>query len=257
MPLKSFKKVRQNVPLSQKVEEQLREAILQKIYNPGDRLPSELELVDIFGVSRSGIREALRILAGQGLVDIQGRNGAYVAEFDSSQAVKPFASLILQKCGNQALLHLIQARRMLEPANARMAALNRSEQDIRDLEENYASMSGAVGDTERIIQLDIKFHTMLANASGNPIVPIIMEPIFLLLPKLIATNFTLQSHRHISMAQHEQILERVVSADPEGAYRAMLEHMQTAENHVLQSYDEMGLVVENGGGAKRGVVPQA
>ena len=81
----ALKKIDRDAPLSQKIEEQLREAILQKVFVPGERLPSETELVDIFGVSRTAIREALRILAGKGLVEIKGRGGVFVSKAELSE----------------------------------------------------------------------------------------------------------------------------------------------------------------------------
>ncbi len=231
-----LKKIDRDAPLSQKIEEQLRDAIIRKVFSPGERLPSETELVDVFGVSRTAIREALRILAGKGLVEIRGRGGVYVADADLSQLVHPFTALLLVHFGDSSLFHLVQSRRILEPEIARMAAMKRTQEDIDYLQRNISQMRTHLRETERIIEVDIDFHKRLASASGNPIVPILMEPIFLCLPKLISVNFKLEYARNFSIKEHSKILECVIDQDADGAHAAMSEHMATAEKHVSEYY---------------------
>jgi GntR family transcriptional repressor for pyruvate dehydrogenase complex len=237
---KVLKKIQQNVPLSHKVEEQLKEAILQNVYSPGERLPSELELVEIFGVSRTAIREALRMLAGQGFVLINGRNGVYVSELDFHNVVNPFALLLKQKFGQSSHLYLKQIRRMIEPEIARLAASKRSDEDVTKLEQSLKEMKKRKSDPELMIDHDIEFHKQLAFASGNPILPIIMEPIFRLLPEFISENFKLYRAPDISIKQHVEILKGIKNKDPEASFAAMTKHMQTAEEHVLQHYKKIG-----------------
>ena len=201
-----LKKIKQNIPLSQKVEEQLKEAILQNIYSPGERLPSELELVEIFGVSRTAIREALRMLAGQGFVKIHGRNGVFVSQLEYHDFVNPFGLLLKRKFGESSHLYLKQIRRMIEPEMARLAALKRTDEDVTKLEKYLAEMKKRKSDPQSMINYDIEFHKQLAKASGNPILPIMMEPIFRLLPEFISENFKLSHAPDISIKQHEEIL---------------------------------------------------
>ena len=95
----ALKKISQNVPLSKKVEEQLKESILKKVFKPGERLPSENALAATLGVSRTAIREAIHRLAGEGLIEINGRYGIYVSGMDVSSVVNPFANLMRLKFG--------------------------------------------------------------------------------------------------------------------------------------------------------------
>ncbi len=234
----SLKKINRNVPLSLKVEEQLRKAIFQKVYAPGERLPSETDLVEIFGISRTAIREALRMLAGQGLIDIRGRSGAFVVEIDSSHAAKPLATLLLRKCGDRGLINFIQARKEIEPGNARLAAIHRTEEDIRHLEKYYTLMKENVEDAKTVAENDSKFHNRIAQATQNPIIPIIMEPIFLLLPQLLTVNLDVLSHRQVSLQHHQNILDCIIREDADGAFQAMLEHMNIAEEHVKEAYEK-------------------
>ncbi len=239
-PSTVFEKIQQNIPLSKKVEEQLKEAILQNVYSPGDRLPSELDLVEIFGVSRTAIREALRMLAGQGFVEIHGRNGVFVSRLDYHDFVNPFGLLLKRKFGESSHLYLKQIRRMIEPEMARLAALKRTDEDVTKLEKYLVEMKKRKSDPQSMIDYDIEFHKQLAKASGNPILPIMMEPIFRLLPEFISENFKLSHAPDISIKQHEEILTGIKNKDAEATYRAMADHMETAEKHVLKYYEKIG-----------------
>jgi len=237
---KILTKIDQNIPLSKKVEEQLREAIIQKVYTPGEKLPSENELVNIFGVSRTAIREAMRTLAGQGLVDVNGRNGAYVTEIDISSVVNPFTLLLRRKSGEASHFYLKQARRILEPEIARLAAQKRTEMDIEYLTEAFESMKKYCNIHDKMIDYDTRFHRRMALSTGNPIIPIIMEPIFSLLPEFISENFKLSHAQDKAIEEHARLLNCMIRKADDECYDAMTTHMITAENHVLEYYKRMG-----------------
>ena len=184
-----FAKVEREESLSHKVENQIRDAIWQKIFLPGDKLPGEFELSEKFGVSRTAIREALRMLSGRGLVDIRKGSGVYVTEMGMDSIVEPFYDLLEMKCGEGALLHILRIRLFMETENTRIAVLNYSEEDIDYLEEKYNQMVTFKDDLKKNIENDIKFHRRIAAATKNPLIPIIMEPIFQLLQKYIPSDY--------------------------------------------------------------------
>lgn len=234
-----LKRISRELSLSDKVEESLREAIIKNVYAVNDRLPPETELVEVFGVSRTVVREAIRMLAGQGLVEIRGRQGVFVSKIDMSQILAPFASLIMQKCGNKTLPYVSQVRYSIEPDIARMAALNRSEADLEYMRVNHADMIKNKDVPEELIKVDVNFHNKLAFASGNPIVPIIMEPVLALLPRFISENFKIFRDPFIAINQHEKIITCIENRDSEGAYQTMLEHMKTAQKHIKMSIENI------------------
>lgn len=236
----AFEKVNREKPLSYKVEKQIRDAIRQNIFIPGDKLPGEFELAEKFGVSRTAVREALRMLAGRGLVDIRRGSGVYVAELDVSYVVDPFYQLLEMKCGDESFLHLVHARTFLEPEIARMAAEQCKEEDIVYLEKNYKQMKKYIGEPENMVDLDIKFHRRLSEATNNPIIPIIMEPIFELLYKFIPSTYR-QSHApDLAIQNHSKLVQCLKNKDCDGAYEVMKIHMEQAEEHVKKYYnDEM------------------
>ena len=235
-----FAKIPREETLSHKVESQIREAIRQKVFLPGDKLPGEFELSEKFGVSRTAIREALRMLAGRGMVDIRKGSGVYVTEMGMSTVVDPFYYLLEMKCGEGALLHILRVRLVMEPANARMAVMNCSDKDLLYLEEKYNQMAAHLDDPLKNIENDIKFHRRVAAATNNPLIPIIMEPIFQLLHKFISSTYK-QSHAgEMAIKFHHDLVEHFKNRDAEAAAATMRDHLIHAEEHVVQYYKSIG-----------------
>ncbi len=235
-----FAKIEREEPLSHKVEHQIREAIRQKVFLPGDKLPGEFELSEKFGVSRTAIREALRMLSGRGMVDIRKGSGVYVTEMGMSTVVDPFYDLLEMKCGEGALLHILRVRLMMEPENTRQAVLNCSNEDIFYLEEKYNHMASHIDDPLKNIENDIKFHRRIAEATQNPLIPIIMEPIFQLLHKFISSTYK-QSHAgEMAIKFHHELVQHFKNRDADAAADTMRDHLQHAEEHLVQYYKSIG-----------------
>lgn len=236
----AFEKIEREEPLSQKVETQIREAIRQKVFLPGDKLPGEFALSERFGVSRTAIREALRMLSGRGMVDIRQGSGVYVTEMGMETVVEPFYDLLEMKCGEGALLHILRVRLFMEPENARMAVLHCTDEDIVYLEEKYKQMAAHGDDPLKNIENDIKFHRRIAAATSNPLIPIIMEPIFQLLHKFIASTYK-QSHAgEMAIKFHHDLVQHFKNRDSEAAAETMREHLAHAEEHIVQYYKSIG-----------------
>ncbi len=238
-----FNKIAREEPLSHKIEMQIRNAIRQNLFRPGDKLPGELELAQKFGVSRTAVREALRILSGRGLVNIQRGSGVYISEIDVSSVVDPFYQLLEMKCGQVSQLHLIRVRKFIEPEIARLAAIHCDDDDVAFLKENYAEMAGRAEKPEAMIDIDIQFHFRLSESTRNPIIPVIMQPIFQLLHKFIQATYK-QSHApDLALENHQKLLDCMKTRDAERAYQVMKTHMRQAEEHVLQYYEKHNIKI--------------
>ncbi|MDZ7373410.1 MAG: FadR family transcriptional regulator [candidate division KSB1 bacterium] len=238
-----FVPVHREESLSLKVEKQIRDAILRKVFLPGERLPSELELCEAFGVSRTAVREALRMLSARGLVEIRKGSGAYVAELSPAIVVDPFAHLLEMKCGPESHLHLVQVRKFLEPDVARLAACQRSDEDLRILRQQLAIMEATFdGAPDEMILADIEFHRQLAAISRNPLVPIVLEPLFQLLPRFISDTYKQERAPDLAIRYHRRILEAVEKRDGDGAYQAMREHLEKAEEHARIFLQKSGIL---------------
>ena len=230
----ALKKISKNVPLSNKVGEQIKEAILKKVFKPGERLPSENELAETLGVSRTAVREAIHRLTGEGLIKTNGRYGIYVSGMDVSSVVNPFANLMQLKFGKMSHLYLKQARISFEPEIARLAAKMRSEENLEELKCSLQKMIETKEDRSVMIVHDINFHRILASSTDNPIMPLIMEPVFSMLGKFIKENFQLSHAPDTAILQHQEVLKYVDQQKEQDAYDAMTIHMQTAEKHLLE-----------------------
>ena len=118
--------------LGEKTAQNLLEMIQQKEYAPGDKLPTEAELVETLGVGRNTVREALRILMSRNIVTIRQGSGTFISE-KNGVADDPLGFFMMDD-RRQLTEDLIQARLILEPALAALAAQNGSEKEIKDLE---------------------------------------------------------------------------------------------------------------------------
>ncbi|MBN2413974.1 FadR family transcriptional regulator [candidate division KSB1 bacterium] len=235
-----FNKIQREESLSHKVERQIREAIRKKVFLPGDKLPGEFELAEKFGVSRTAVREALRMLSGRGLVDIRKGSGVYVTEMDISNVVDPLFNLLDMKCGKASLLHILRVRLFMEPEITRIAVMHSSEKDVEYLEEMYQHMETHKNNPVKNINYDIKFHQRISQATNNPLVPIIMEPIFQLLDKFISSTYKQSHASDLAIKFHHELVECFKTKDADRAFSVMHQHLSHAEEHIIQYYKSIG-----------------
>ena len=149
--------------LSQEVKEAIQTSITDSTFQPGEKLPSERELVDQFQVSRVTIREALRNLQSSGLINIRrGINaGAYVSEPNSDPITENFSNLI--HMGRIGFSHLIDARLYIEPRASEIAATYATEEDIDRLNHVLELASSQVATSRKTARLtNVSFHCEIA-----------------------------------------------------------------------------------------------
>jgi DNA-binding FadR family transcriptional regulator len=201
--------------------ERLHEQIIGGIYPPGASLPTERELVSTTGLSRGSVREALRILEARGLVRTRaGRHGGTVAarpsdEFLGSQ-IHSFA-----KVHGVPLHALVEARQALEPMIAYLAAKNRTEQDLAELQAISARLdAAAVDDVPRFLEENAQWHGALATASHNDLLRAFTASISaLMLDVSRIENFASQDVRQLVTTAHRRILQAIAAQDAETACR--------------------------------------
>jgi DNA-binding FadR family transcriptional regulator len=138
-------------------------------YRPGDLLPNESRLTEEYGVSRTSVRESMRVLAAKGLVEIRRKTGTRVRERD---LWNDFDSDIVRWQAedgdrDQVMRDLIELRQILEPAAARLAAARADIADLRRLEQVCTDMVEAAADPERYAGCDVAFHLAVYSASHN------------------------------------------------------------------------------------------
>lgn len=191
---------------------------------PGDPLPSEMGLAEQWGVGRSTIREAIRLLEQNGLVKREeGRKKLTVTVPRSSDVSKRVTqAMVMQQVTFDELWEAMYA---LEPAAAHAAARRADADDIAALEANLAATRRALEDKESLTALDIEFHDLVARASKNRALQIAREPLTsLFYPPFYIVMNRLNAAQRLLVA-HENVLEAIRGHDARKAREWMEKHV--------------------------------
>jgi DNA-binding FadR family transcriptional regulator len=207
--------------------EHLRERILTGALAEGSPLPTERELGERSGLSRASVREALRILESEGLIRTRpGRNGGASVRQPTADSIARSVGLFVR--GRRIRLKsLLETREVIEPAVARLAALNRNDEDIAALKAAQARLKASLADRVAYLEANVDWHLAVANASHN-------EPLIGFMTAISAViqsateNPQLDSDevRDQTIAAHERIQAAVVAGDPAAAERRMARHVR-------------------------------
>jgi GntR family transcriptional repressor for pyruvate dehydrogenase complex len=227
----TFAPVERNVRLADRVANALVESIVSGRLAPGDRLPSERELCEQFGVSRPVVREAVRSLIAKGLLRDSPRRGHVIAALGQETVTE---SLTLYLRGQRLdYRQLMEVRTIIEADSARLAAERATEEQLEELRVAVAAMRVGLEPEEQAVA-DLGFHRAVATATGNPFFAMLLDSIrdvliTVQLPTLADPKIVEGAIRH-----HETILGRIAAHDGKGARAAMLAHLQDAERGLRQ-----------------------
>lgn len=227
-----FKKIGSKLTLSQKIERKIESAIREKKLPVGSKLPTERELCEAFGVSRTALREALRRLSARGLIEITKGSGMTVTGFKIDDAINTMNLYYDMQFDENLIPQIIEVRSLYEPEIAGLAALQRNQNDLSDLQENIEQFKACNPDNTQLeADLDNKFHLLIARATHNPIVQITMEPIYSLLPRM--RNFiyaNVEGEKGKTLEKHLQVFDAVNKQKRSDAARFMKEHLKHTES---------------------------
>lgn len=194
----------------------------------GDRLPSERELSELFGVSRTAVRDAVNALREKGLVEVRPGKGTFIADVAdrSSDVVRDSLGLMVGARLDQGLADLIQVRAILEPEIAALAAACASQEDLETLQSALDIMESGLDDADVFIEADLDFHLALAKATRNPLIPILIDPIIDLLRDQRRRMSMVAGGSERGQFHHRHIFAAVLRRDPIAARKAMTAHMK-------------------------------
>lgn len=213
------------------VAKQIERLILKKL-RPGDKLPSERELAEKLGVSRSSIRDAIRSLELMGMVEPRQGAGTIVCEVSSDSLMNPLANALKHK---RELIHeLLDFRKMLEPSLAARAATHASPEGIAEMEEILRRQELKLCAGESTIAEDSEFHYAIALASGNSLVLKVLDTLMDLLRDSRERSLQVDGRQKKSLAGHRRILAAIQRRSSEAAKKAMLRHIDDVEKIVLE-----------------------
>jgi GntR family transcriptional repressor for pyruvate dehydrogenase complex len=229
-PKPEFQAVRKN-KLFEEVATQL-ERLIHEQLKPGDRLPAERELAQMFQVSRSSIRDAVRRLESVGLVEPRQGAGTIVREVSSSSVVSPLASVLRHK--RKLVGELLEVRQMIEPALAARAATHSSPEAIVQMQDILRRQGEKVGRGELTVEEDAEFHYAIATAADNSVILKVLDVLMDLLRETRERSLQVQGRLKKSYAGHRRILAALKRRDPKAAEAAMRQHLQDVQKIVFK-----------------------
>jgi DNA-binding FadR family transcriptional regulator len=228
-PLRAVKRrARQIAPIrktriADDIADRIRVLIVEGTFPPGQPLPGERTLAERFGVSRSSIRDAFRMLEMIGLLEMRHGQGTFPRELSVDRLVTPLASVLTNRRDLEG--ELMDVRRMFEPAVARVAAARISDEDLAALRGILEAQRRKVKAKQSALVEDTAFHAALARATHNTVVVRIMETLNDLLTESRKRALKQMSRPERSLNGHEAVVDALTRHDAEGAARAMDAHI--------------------------------
>lgn len=223
-----FDQLRREPRLVDKVADSILETIIARGLRPGDKLPSEREISEQFGVSRTVVREAVQTLAGKGVIEVRSGSGLRVAAADATNVSDSMQHFLRGSALDYSQIH--EVRVMLEVEIAGLAAQRATADDLERLTRAMGEMERVIDDYEAASEHDVEFHRGIAAATHNPLHLILLDSIG---PSLLEVRRATLAARDGALAGenalklHREIFERIEAHDDQGARAAMKAHLES------------------------------
>lgn len=221
----------EKVLLSEKIAEEIRKLILDNKYTPGDKLPNETELANSLNVSRSTIREAIKILVSLNILEIRRGKGTFVCE-NPGVTKDPLGIAFMDK--KDLLFYYFETRLIIEPEIAALAAQRVTQENIKRIEGAAKKVEKDILKERDHSKNDIIFHNTIAQSINNPIVqrlaPIINESI---IAGTLKAKYIADDSQEV-IGHHNNILKAIKDKKPEQARIYMKEHIQLGINLITK-----------------------
>jgi GntR family transcriptional repressor for pyruvate dehydrogenase complex len=204
----------------------LRELILSSGLAEGTPLPTERELVAQSGLSRTSVREALRVLETEGLVLTKaGRNGGSQVRRPGRESISRSFELFVRSHGVR-FEALLEAREAIEPAAARLAAIHRSDADLAEMTRIHRALEAVADDVAAHVRLNLEWHRAVVRASRNELMIAFFEAIADAVHDVTESHslYSAEVHREV-VRVHARVLAAIAAQDPDTAFRRMQGHL--------------------------------
>ena len=216
------------IPISQNIANEISDMIfLQKKYKPNDKLPNEHQLAKELGVSRTTIREAVKILVANGVLTIERGRGTFVTERPDSQN-DPFGISYIED--KKKLVHnWFEMRLVLEPANVRMVVERASDEEIQEIIAYEKEAAELIASGKSFSAADQQFHAAIAKATHNSVIELMLPAIELAIRDAISTAEYVGVHERAienALINHRNIAHFIEQRDADGAALAMYYHIK-------------------------------
>lgn len=210
------------------IAQRIRSLILEQHLGLGERLPPERELADQFGVSRSSIREGIKLLAAQGLVEIHSGDGTYVSSDLTTSVLQPISWAISLSDADYS--EFVEVRMILEPAIAALAAMRASDEDKAQMLETIQNLEASIGDTAKVVEADMDFHLVLARSVGNQVIFETMVGLQRLIRPLMSQIPLDLDFQNKALQEHREIYEAILDGDATAARKLMAKSIAKDKN---------------------------
>ncbi|MBU1343914.1 MAG: FadR family transcriptional regulator [Proteobacteria bacterium] len=237
-----FAEIQQNT-ITQQIIRQIHTAIIAGKLSPGDKLPSENDLVKQFAISKQTLRESLRALEHMGLIESKKGTGggSFVIEVDA--AITKLGLLNYFYFKNLSIKDLSMVRKLIEPFSAKLAAQTMSDEDVMVLKELNASAKKHIkaDNYEAAIADEIALHTKIAEQTNNPLIVLLMEFVEDILVDYKKVFQVGIDELEVILQAHDKIYEAIKDKDGDRAFNEMLSHIEALEESLWTKEKNLSL----------------
>lgn len=230
----SMQQLPQIKPLSEQVCQLIETRIIDGELRIGDRLPPEKDLAVMYKVSRTVIREAIKMLKEKGWVETHVAKGTFVIH-NVGRGIESSFNVAVRMKPEERFSNLIQVRLLLEPEIAALAAASANQEDISRMRQAIHQMDKAMisGNVDVFLKGDFAFHMALAESTGNDLIPLIIAPVVNLMRDFQRYHLTkVKGGGQRSQYNHKRVMEAIEKHDP-GAARLCM------QGHIIQVRDDI------------------
>ena len=215
----------QKVNVVEEIFEQLESMLIEGTWKPGDKIPSENELSETFGVSRMTVRQALQKMKALGLIETRSGSGSYVRQVNPDDSLQDLVPLMV--LGDTSQQQVFQFREIIDAESIRIATPIATTEDLSRLEELLGKMKQSAdnGDGEKFSEYDLKFHMGIVEMTGNPLIIRTNQILQAVLAE--SMNSVIEKMRFApGLDYHEKILNAMKDKDAHLAEKLMREHIR-------------------------------
>ncbi|OGR90274.1 MAG: hypothetical protein A2V88_08585 [Elusimicrobia bacterium RBG_16_66_12] len=213
-----------NTQLTKLVSDELIRYIKENRLRPGDRFPTEDQLCEQLGVSRTALREAMKRLEALGLVEAAPGRGRFITSPDLSHISSSISSLLL--LGECSLSEVMEIRTVLETALAQLTASRATDEQLNGVQAAHLRIKEAQPDKDQALEATKDFHIAIAKASGNRLGEILVAATMHLTAELRRSHWAQDVDHH---QLHQDLCDALLRKDPEAALKAMSEHFDATD----------------------------
>jgi GntR family transcriptional repressor for pyruvate dehydrogenase complex len=223
--------------------QQLLERLKDGTFKPGQKLPSQNELVEQFGVSRTGIREAMQMLAALNLIEIRAGLGCFVKSVSPEYVVNAEVMAVLLE--KEALYEVIETRKIVESGIAALAAQRAKTEDFWRMEDVLTQIDRRIQCNETVAGVAAEFHYALALGSQNTVLTKLVRSFIQLMTKaglllessMESNTQTLAAFRQHELQSHRDLYLAVKAGDPAKASQAMIDHISHSQGLIVHTIE--------------------